>query len=857
MKTLKPLNRWFDNQGFSLYKEKFMKKLLLIDGNSMLFRAYYGTQSRGPMTSRDGTTTNAVYGFSTMLTKALDMMKPDYCLVAFDTGKKTFRHDMYETYKGTRKEVDPELVSQFALVREFLDAYPLPRVEVDGYEADDLIGTLSRKFDGVHVDILTSDRDMLQLISDTVHVHLMKKGLTDIKVMDIAALQEEYNLTPSQIIDVKALQGDASDNIPGVPSIGPKTATTLINTYGTLDAMYEHADELKGKAGEKIREFEAQARMSYELAKIYCEVPNTLELNDLVFALDATQLNGFYRKYDMNSLIKERLNEEAQSLEVIELKDFNETWVQATQTLALDTDKSGEVVGVYLYNGTDLSYLTRPEMVMDAHFANLLGREEPIVVLDSKPLYRFALQHGLHIATALEDILLLSFITDSSITSLDILKDSYQLWETGLDPQQTLCKDLINLSALYPKLLLKAQKDGVMKVYEEIERPLVKVLAKCEHEGIHVDRRVLDKIADETLEKIQALSQEIYALAGQEFNINSPKQLGEILFDVLELPAGKKRSTAVSVLESLEKYHPIIRPILSYRKYQKLYSTYAVGLVKHIQADGKIHTTFNQHATQTGRLSSSDPNLQNISVRDEETKAIRGAFVASPGRKLLSIDYSQIELRVLAHLSNESAMIEGFKNHEDIHTSTAQQIFGVTSVDSIMRRQAKAVNFGIVYGISAFGLAAQLDTGIDVASDFINRYNAIYPNITKYMDAMIEECQQKGYVTTFFGRRRYIPEIFDKNRAVKEFGKRAAMNAPIQGTAADIIKLAMIAADRAITNHNLKSTMILQVHDELVFDVLEDEIEIMKSIMVETMTKIVDWSVPMEVSVDLGDTWMD
>lgn len=834
-----------------------MKKLLLIDGNSMLFRAYYGTQGRGPMLSRDGTVTNAVYGFSVMLTKALEVMSPDYVMVAFDTGQKTFRHDMYETYKGTRKEVDQDLVSQFALVREFLDSYPLPRVEVNGYEADDLIGTLSRQFTHVHVDILTSDRDMLQLISDNVTVHLMKKGITDMKVMDPSSLLEEYQLTPKQIVDVKALQGDTSDNIPGVPSIGPKTATTLINKYGDLNKLYENAHEIKGKAGEKIREFEAQARLSYELAKIHCEVPNDIKLEDLIVNPSLNSLNGFFRKYDMNSLIKEDKTLESVQTPSIELEDFNGSWVDSTLSLAIDQSKKGEVVGIYLYNGKDVSYLTRPEMLLSADFKALLKREKPLIALQSKPLYLFALENGLEIGHSLHDIVLLAFITDSSITSLDILKDTYFLWQEGIDAASMLCYDLISTSNLFDKLLKKAEMDDVLKVYETIERPLVSVIAKCELAGINVDRKVLDDIAEKTLEKINALSQEIFSYSGKEFNINSPKQLGEILFDELGLQAGKKRSTAVAVLESLESKHPIIKPLLAYRKYQKLYSTYAVGLTKHIQEDGKIHTNFNQHATQTGRLSSNDPNLQNISVRDEETKAIRGAFVASKGRKLVSIDYSQIELRVLSYLAHEENMMQGFNNHDDIHTITAQQIFDVEVVDSKMRRQAKAVNFGIVYGISAFGLAAQLDTSIEEASRFIDRYNAVYPNITRYMNQQIDQCQKTGYVTTYFGRRRYIHEINDKNRAVKEFGKRAAMNAPIQGSAADIIKLAMIKADKVLTDNNLKSQMILQVHDELVFDVFEDELEQVKTLMVEAMETIVSWPIPLEVSVDVGDTWMD
>lgn len=837
-----------------------MKDLLLIDGNSMLFRAYYGTLSRGVMKSSEGVVTNAVYGFSTMLTKAIEKYQPDHILVAFDTGVKTFRHDMFDDYKGTRKEVDPELVSQFALIREFLDSYPIKRYEIEGYEADDIIGTIAHKFTDTKTYILTSDRDMLQLIDDNVNVLLMKKGLTDIKHMDVKALEEETGLTPSQIVDVKALQGDTSDNIPGVPSIGEKTAVKLIKEYGTFENLYNHKEDIKGKMGENLRNFEDQARMSYDLALIHKEVPNSIELEDVIYQVPTLSLNAFYRKYDMNSLIVNLDTSEASETIVKKsyvLEDFGSSWVHKTTSMMLDYDKKGQIQGVYLSDSKNFSYLTYPEMTLNPLFKLCLERDKPHVFLSSKGIYRFALENNITIKHTIDDILLLSFIVDPSINTIDILKDTYQLWYQEYEGLENGCAVLEGINKLYPKLIKQAEKDNVYSVYETIEKPLVPVLAKCEYLGVSVDRSVLDAIAEKTHKKLELLSEEIFGYANKSFNINSPKQLSEVLFDDLGLKTGKKRSTAVSVLEGLADKHPIIEPILSYRKYQKLYSTYAVGLTKHIQNDGKIHTTFNQHATQTGRLSSSDPNMQNISVRDEETREVRAAFVASEGRKLVSIDYSQIELRVLSFLAQEDKMIDAFKHNEDIHTSTAKQIFGVEEINSNMRRQAKSVNFGIVYGISAFGLSNQIDVGIDEASHFIDRYNDVYPNISKYMKHIVDDALESGYVTTYFGRRRYIPELNDKNRAVKEFGKRAAMNAPIQGTAADIIKLAMITVDKELNDKGFKSSMILQVHDELVFDVYEEEIDELVTLVESIMKNIVDWPVPLDVSTTIGDNWME
>ncbi len=833
-----------------------MKKLLLIDGNSMLFRAYYGTLQRGIMQSSTGVATNAVYGFSTMLKKAIELIEPTHILVAFDTGDKTFRHKMFVDYKGTRKEVDHDLVSQFQLVREFIDAFPMVRYEVSGYEADDIIGTISRNASDFQVEILTSDRDMLQLIDDHVDVLLMKRGLTEIKIMNKRELQLEMGIAPTQVVDVKALMGDASDNIPGVPSIGEITALKLIHKYGTFENIYLNKDEVKGKMGEKLREFESQARLSHDLATIFCDVPISFDLESLAYQMPNDTLNAFYRKYDMNSLITAQVEQIPESKEILEISDLTDSFLKGKNSLNLDLNKKNELVGVYISNDEKLVHLSNIEMTQNKLFHEILKMDD-LLVSSSKELYHFCLENNIKSEYMFDDLLLLAFIVDPQCTTMDKLKDKHDMWFPEFLEQENGYAFARGMNALAIKLKETALETEVLKVYEDIEKPLSPVLAACEWEGIHVNKKVLDDIAEKTKEKMMNLSDKIFEVSGREFNLNSPKQLGEVLFDELGLPSKKKRSTAVSVLESLEPEYPIITDILEYRKYSKLYSTYAIGLVKHIKRDGKIHTTFNQHAAQTGRLSSSEPNLQNISVRDEETKMVRSAFVSSPGCVLLSIDYSQIELRVLSYMANEEKMVSSFNDDRDIHSETARSIFGVDEVSSEMRRQAKSVNFGIIYGMSAFGLSKQLDISVKDAQDFINKYNEAFPRITQFMDETILFCEENGYVVTEFDRRRYIPDIYSSNRAVKEFGKRAAMNAPIQGTAADIIKLAMIQCDQALKDNNLKSKMILQVHDELIFDVLEIELETVKKIVVDIMVNIVKWPVKLRVDANVGKTWME
>ena len=820
-----------------------MRKILLIDGNSMLFRAYYGTMSRGLMKSTSGIPTNAVYGFSTMLNRALEMFEPTHILIAFDTKDKTFRHDLFDDYKGTRKPVDEELVSQFALIREFLDAANIHRLELSGYEADDIIGTIAKKYPNDEIDILTSDRDLLQIIDDHTDVLLMKKGLTNIERMDKNALMSEMNLTPSQVVDMKALMGDASDNIPGVPSIGEKTAMKLLLKYGDLDTVYAHADEIKGKMGENLRTYKEQAYLSYDLAKIHYDVPLEIDMDQYAIDIDRHATNAFYRKYDMNSLVVEVESESSDA--DFSISDFDASWIGNDVSIYLDKE------GAYLSDGVRYAFLDRDAMGENADFEKLLNKSR-VLVSESKPLYRFLLEKGLDIDPYhFDDLMVLSFIVDGNLTTFDKVRDDFNLWY----PENEGYKISRKLFDVWDAQIKKAQVEDVLDVFEKIERPLTKVLAKAEHVGFNVDPKVLDEIERDTKAEMDEVSSQIFEMVGESFNLNSPKQLSEVLFDKLELPQIKKRSTAVGVLEALYDKHPIIPLVLEYRRIQKLYSTYAVGLQKHISKDHKIHTTLNQHATQTGRLSSSEPNLQNISVRDEAGRKVRSAFVASEGNVLLSIDYSQIELRVLSFLAKEEKMMEAFNEERDIHKETARDIFGVAEVDSAMRREAKSVNFGIIYGMSDYGLSQQLDIPVKSAKQYIERYHEVYPNISQYMDEQIEYCTEYGYVSTYFKRRRYIHEIYDSNRAVREFGKRAAMNAPIQGTAADIIKMAMVEVDAYLKDK--KTRLLLQVHDELVFDVPKDELELVRKDITNIMENIVDWSVKLKVDSTVGKNWME
>lgn len=859
-----------------------MKKLLLIDGNSMLFRAYYATVYGRMMKTSNGIPTNAVYGFITMINKALSLVQPDAVLVAWDAGKPTFRHEMYSAYKGTRKELDQELIVQFPIAREFLDAYGMKRYECEGIEADDIIGSMAKKYPDVTIHILSSDRDLLQLIDPTTDVYLMKKGITEMEVMDETKLMDTMGITPAQIIDLKALMGDTADNIPGVKGIGEKTALKLLSEYQSVDNVYAHLDEIKGKLKEKLENDKDKAFLSKDLATIRVDAEIPLPFEELLLQEPGQALHDFFVKYEMKSFVKE-------TMDTSEIKKEGSRDIVTTISKELLCDDAlvfanvdnesyydATLYGFAISKDEKTEYISIEDARKDEGFCAWLKEENQKAVYDAKNFYHALHKNGFVFADVSFDVMLAAFLVDGSLSDYDKLAEKYQFDRSLLkedvfgkkgkgklvDEAEAARYAMIQADHLQDLVqpLDHALKEMEMKeLFDTIEMPLAHVLYAMEKEGVITNLAALDEIAKATNDKIQALSEQIYAMAGMEFNINSPKQLAVILYDELGLKAGKKRSTAADVLEKLTKQHPIIPLLLEHRKYQKIYSTYAVGLSKHVLKDGKIHTIFNQIQTQTGRLSSSEPNLQNISVRDEEGKEIRKAFEASEDHVLLSADYSQIELRMLAHMAQEETMIDAFNHGIDIHTKTAMQIFDVAQekVDAAMRRSAKTVNFGIVYGQSDFGLSEQLGISRKEAHSFIEKYFASYPSIKSFMDSTVAFCEEHGYVKTLFNRRRYINEIKDKNYMIREFGKRAAMNAPIQGSAADLIKLAMIHIYQTMQEKQVKSRMILQIHDELIFDVCNDEIDIMKRIVEDGMQQAMKLRVPLIAEANIGKTWYE
>jgi DNA polymerase-1 len=841
-----------------------MKKMLLVDGNSMFFRAYYATAYTRMSTTSFGVPTNAVYGFVAMLNKALDLVKPQALVIAFDSGHKTFRHDRFEAYKGTRKELPADLVAQFPLVREYCEAANLCYYEHNGLEADDIIGSLVKRYPDWDINILSSDKDLLQLIDDTTSVWLMKKGLTEIVEMDAAALKEMWGLEPHQVIDLKGLMGDSSDNIPGLPGVGEKTALKLVQTYGSVEALLENTHELKGKLLETVTEFAEQARFSKWLATIKTDAELDVQLESTYFHPSLENANAFFEKYEMKSMIKELalVQEVVEAAVDLSALDFTQT-LSVFAHYRLDSSWPHPFLGLALSDGTQSAYVNWDELIAHPLWIERLNACSNLIVYDLKSMVH-AGQGVLQFSGEVWDVMLMSFIHDSNINNyaeLAAQNNLPDLPQATLDSaQQDRARQIANkMHSLGLELKGRLTTEGLEDLYRQIDLPLVEVLVDMERTGIRVDSGILDDIAAQTLTRLNALTEVIHGQAKQSFNINSPKQLAQVLFDDLGLPSNRKQSTAIEVLEALRDQHPIIEPLIEYRKYQKIYSTYAVGLKKFVREDGRIHTVFNQTIAQTGRLSSTDPNLQNISIRDEEARAIRKAFVASPGHVLFSCDYSQIELRVLAHMAQETTMIEAFKANFDIHTKTAMDVFNLEAheVGAQERRQAKAVNFGIIYGISDFGLAQQLNTDRTSAKAFIDQYLKRYGGIQTYMDEAVASCKAQGYVETLFKRRRLIPDIDASNYTVREFAKRAAMNAPIQGTAADIMKLAMIQVHQTMKQQGMKSKLLLQVHDELVFDVLESEFEVMSALVQEAMRSATQLDVPLDVSIAHGPSWYE
>lgn len=831
------------------------------------------------MRTSSGIATNAVHGFINMFLKALDIIQPDGILVAFDAGKKNFRHDQFKEYKGTRKEVDEDLIIQFPIVREFLDDFGVKRLEVIGYEADDIIGSLAKTHPEWETIILTSDRDMLQLIDASTSVLLIKKGMSDLLKMDEAMLFETYGLAPKQIIDLKALMGDTADNIPGVKGVGEKTATKLLQSYQTLDGIYQNVNDLKGKMKEKIIDDEANARMSYELATIYCDLTFDLHGEDFVLQPNYKRVKEFYLKYEMNSLVKkvDRIledtnvqQEESISCEVVARmpKDAYES----EHTLQFVFTKKDVCFGVVLATPSTIFYQDMTHVSEDLTFLEYLKNPSHSIMFDSKLQVR-KMEPYISLGLATFDVLIAAFVIDSTLSNLEKVVAKFDIQPQYLnelfDKKQVeiidqtyylnaLCEQSMNLWKLY-NCVNKEFDDNTRVLYQKVDYPLSRILLEMEQAGILVDAKQLKAIELDLENQLCVLEEDIHALAGHEFNVSSPKQLAVVLFDELGLKANKKRSTAVDVLEKLAHVHPIIEKLMEHRKVNKVYSTYAIGLAKHIQKDNRIHTIYNQCLAQTGRLSSVEPNLQNISVRDEIGKQIRKAFIAREGYTLLSADYSQIELRVLASIANETQMLRAFNEGIDIHLQTAMAIFhkSATDVTSEDRRNAKAVNFGIVYGISDFGLAENIDITVIEARQFIEKYFDLYPNIRIFMNDVVEEAKEKGYVETLLHRKRFIPELVSSNYQMREFGKRVAMNSPIQGSAADLIKLAMIHVDEKMKSANVESKMILQVHDELIFEVKDEELEQMTTLVIEGMENAMKLNVDLEAQVSIGKSWYE
>lgn len=867
-----------------------MEELVLIDGNSLLFKAYFATAAMGNlMVNKDGIPTNAVFGFANMLQKILER-QAKYIIVAFDYGKKTFRNDLMDEYKATRKATPDELKCQFAMVREFLDAYHIPYYEMEGYEGDDLIGTLSYLAEqkGLKVSIFTGDKDAFQLVSNQTTVYRTVKGVTQLDVYTPEKLQEIYGLQPDQIRDFLGLMGDSADNIPGIKGVGEKTALKLLHQYQTIEGLKEHQDEIKGKMGEKIRENIELGIHSKLIATILRDVPMELDLEKACYqGYDFDELKAFYQKYDMNSLLKKISVESRENKQ----SDFKYEIVEKMPPICEDSSVLGAiydqnyhksiVLGYALYNSKQAYFITYENALKDLEFLQYLADETyHKYSYNIKAQILSARWNGITIKGMDFDLQLATYILNPSLkdemkyicdyydyTSLQYEEEVFgKLAKKHIPDIDVLAKHTVSKAkAIYDLKDISIDRlkaEDQYDLYQNLELPVAYILADMEFEGAKVNTSVLKELEGTFEQQIHNIEEDIYTLAGEIFNIASPKQLGEILFEKLGLPNGKKTargySTSQDILEKLEDVHPIIPLIQQYRMLTKLTSTYVKGLQEQIFADGKIHTIFNQALTQTGRLSSIDPNLQNIPVRQEEGKLIRKAFEAHYDY-LVSFDYSQIELRILAHLAKVKSLIQAFQQNKDIHTHTAALVFKIPDefVTEDMRRQAKAVNFGIIYGMGEFRLSKQIGVSLNEAREFIRRYFEEYPEIKTYMDQVVEDCKKDGYVSTVMNRKRYIPTINDKNYIVREQAKRFAMNSPIQGSGADILKLAMIKVDQLIKEKNLKSKMILQVHDELIFDVVKEEREELMSLVKEAMEHAFMMDVPLKVDGNYAKNWYE
>ncbi|WP_138268309.1 DNA polymerase I [Anaerofustis stercorihominis] len=879
------------------------KKLVIIDAYSIIYKCFYGVR---PMHSPKGVSTNAIFGFLNIILKLIEQEKPNYLYAAFDKGHKNFRHEKYSEYKAGRQSMPEELREQLPYIDELLDAANIISLKVDNYEADDIIGSVSEIADSKGIDtvVITGDRDSFQLVSEHTKILYSKRGISDIEVIDEAYIMDKYSLTPKQMIDLKALMGDKSDNIPGVKGVGEKTALGLLEKYKTLEGVYENIDEVKGKLKEKLINDKDNAFLSKELGSIVVDMDVDINLEEecdfnfnnekFISILSSLDLKSIMKKLGVeNNADKEEKNDDFSNLKeeylnigndikpdelckVLEKKDYISIYFVLN-------DENNKLKEAMIFDGEKF-YLFDLTVLPVSDMAAIMNKNNNIITHDFKNVYKCFKREGYDVECSF-DTYIGGYVLNPSDErySLEVMGKKYLDVDLKEDKGEAVQQSFLDIEdkekyltyikkakciySLYKLLNEKIKEEGMEELYNNIEHKLMYVLADMEIEGFKVDVNMLEVLGEDFDKRVENLTKQIRELAGEDesFNVNSTKQLGHVLFEKLNLPVIKKTktgySTNIEVLEKLKDHHPIIPLIIELRQVSKLNSTYVKGFVTLIdRKEDKIHSTFNQTITTTGRISSSNPNLQNIPVRTNEGRIIRKVFIPSKeGNVLVDADYSQIELRVLAHISSDEKLINAFKNNEDIHARTASEVFGVNieDVTSEMRSRAKAVNFGIVYGISDFGLSKDLNISRKNAKEYIDTYLAKYPNVSKYMKDIVEFAKENGYVTTMFNRRRYINEIHSKNFNVRSFGERTALNTPIQGSAADIIKLAMINVESEIKKRNLKSKLILQVHDELIIDAPENEVMEVKEILKDKMENAVKMDCPLKADINVGKNWFE
>jgi DNA polymerase-1 len=861
------------------------KTLFLLDGHSITHRAFYALPL---LTNDEGEYTNAVFGFMRMLFSLIDEWEPDRMIVTFDKKAPTFRHEEYEDYKANRKKMPEELVPQIPMLQKTLEKLKIPLAAQEGYEADDLLGTLSKQAaeKDYKVFIVTGDKDALQLVSENVNVMYTRKGLSDLVLYNLDKVKEKYELPPEKLIDMKGLMGDSSDNIPGVPGIGEKTAIKLLKQFDSIEEILNNVDKVSGKKRkENLKKYAEQARMSYRLGRIDRDVPINIDFDKCKLDLyNDEKVVKHFKKLGFTTLI-DRFDYEndmnPDNIEFIdisteELSDIKEKALKKGKiaiSLKIEDDscaRNGKISEIVLALDKNTAYIYNTDKYKINSELKKILEDEKIkkLFIDAKEASLALLCKNVEVKNIVFEPLLASYILQPS-SKLSSLEEIYSReLDLGLgefEKEKIAAVETARLFELSEVLLDKLENNNLLKLYNEVELPLIKVLAKMEYNGVKIDKEWLDDLSEKLAKRLDIISKKAYELAGEEFNLNSPKQLGEILFEQLGLPVIKKTktgySTNASVLEKLEGKHPIIPLISEYRELAKLKSTYVDSLPPLINNDtGKIHTSFNQMVTATGRLSSTNPNLQNIPIRTEEGREIRKAFIPSKEKmKLLAVDYSQIELRVFAHLSKDDKLIEAFKSGRDIHTETAAEIFEVEAeeVSPNLRRHAKVINFGLAYGMSAYGLSQDLDIPVEEAQEYIDKYFDRFSGVKDYMEETIESVKEKGFAETLYGRKRYIPEINSSNYHRRSFAERSAINTPVQGTAADIMKKSMIDVYDALENSNLGINILLQVHDELVFEVLEDDLADAAKLVKEKMEAVVELDVPLLVDLQIADNWRD